>query len=146
MNIHGTDTAAQDGITPVVARQITEERRLGTLGRYFGLRALTFENAVYDFLRRFAPEYTGGYWQFYELSNGGFYMAPEGGPFRFTVDTNGFEGTLSAAAAGITVCLFAYSHLSFHFNPDNTFADHFNALRAFAAEHPEAGAIFATID
>ncbi len=146
MDIHGTDMAAQDGVTPVVARQIAEGRRLGTLGRFFGLRALTFEDAVYGFMRQFASEYTGGYWQFYELDNGGFYMAPEGGPFRFAIGTNGFEGTLSADAAGITVCLFAYSHLSFHFSQDEVFSDHFHSLRAFAAEHPEAGAIFAAID
>ena len=146
MDIHGTGTVTQEGVTLVVARQIGEERRLGALGRFFGLHALTFENAVYDFLRRFAPEYTGGYWQFYELDNGGFYMAPEGDTFRFSVESNGCQGTLSADAAGITVCLFAYSHLSFYYTQDDVFSDHFHSLRAFAAEHREAGAIFAAID
>ena len=114
------------------------------LPRHFGQRLLIFEGAVYDFMRRFAPDYDGGFWQFYELSNGGFYMAPDGGTFRLSVDTNGYEGEMSADAAGITVCLFACSHLSY--SDDEVFSDHFHMLREFAAEHAEASAIFAAID
>ena len=117
-----------------------------SLPRHFGQRLLIFEGAVYDFMRRFAADYQGAYWQFYELSNGGFYMAPDEGPFRLSVDSNGYEGMMSADAAGITVCLFACSHLSFRYSEDNVFGDHFHFLRAFAAEHAEASAIFAAID
>jgi hypothetical protein len=73
-------------------------------------------------------------------------MAPVGGPFRVSVDTNGYKGEMSADAAGITVCLFAYSHLSFRYSENDAFADHFHLLREFAAEHAEASAIFAAID
>jgi Antirestriction protein len=38
---------------------------------------LTVERTVYDVLNELAPDYCGGYWHFYALSNGGFYMAPE---------------------------------------------------------------------
>ena len=145
MDIHGT-VAEQDESTPVVARQIPEARRMGTLARYFGLRALTVENAVYDFMGQMAPDYQGGYWQFYELDNGGFYMATEGSSYRFSVEGNGYQGMLSAEAAGITVCLFAYSHLSFRYPRDGVFSDHFHRLRAYASQHPEAGAIFGAID
>jgi hypothetical protein len=116
------------------------------LPRHFGQRLLIFEGAVYDFMRRFAPSYHGGYWEFFELSNGGFYMACEGGPFGFSVDTNGYEGEMSADAAGVTVCLYALSHLSFTYADDDVFATHFHLLHDFAAEHAEASAIFAAID
>ena len=116
------------------------------LPRHFGQRLLVFEGAVYDFMRRFAPSYRGGYWEFFELSNGGFYMACDGGPFRFSVDTNGYEGEMSADAAGITVCLFVCSHLSFTYTGDDVFARHFHLLHEYAAEHAEAPAIFAAID
>ena len=73
-------------------------------------------------------------------------MVPDGGPFRFSVDTNDYEGVMSADAAGITVCLFACSHLSFRYSEDDVFGDHFHLLREFAAQHAEASAIFAAID
>jgi hypothetical protein len=119
-----------------------------TLPRHFGNRLLVLEGAVYDFMRRFAPDYRGGFWNFYELSTGGFYMAPEHeASFRFSVDTNGYEGEMSADAAGITVCLFAFSHLSFRYaGDDDLFGAHFHNLRQFAIHHAEASAIFAAID
>jgi len=82
----------------------------------------------------------------YELSNGGFYMAPSCDPVEFSVHSNGFEGSLSADAAGITVCLFTFSHLSFQQPSDDVFSRHFYALREFALDHKQAGLIFAAID
>jgi len=60
--------------------------------------------------------------------------------------TLGFEGTLSADAAGITVCLFTFSHLSFQQPSEDVFSRHFYALREFALDHKEVGSIFAAID
>jgi hypothetical protein len=130
----------------VTARRIEEPLRLNALPRYFGRCMMRFESAVYGFMRRFAPDYRGGFWQFYELSNGGFYMAPDGESYRFCVDTNGYEGVMSANAAGITVCLFACSHLSFHDSHGELFAERFHQLREFALNHSEATEIFAAID
>ncbi len=87
----------------------------------------------------------GGCWQFYELSNGGFCMSPPQGTYELRIDGNGFAGRMSADAAGITVCLFAFSHLSFDY-PIELFTQHFHWLRDFAAEHAEARVIFAAID
>ena len=65
--------------------------------------------------------------------------------FSICVDGNGFEGSMSADAAGIAACLFALSHLSFQI-PDESIARHFHLLRDFALEHAEASAILAAID
>lgn len=133
--------------TLVTARRVEDSERLMTLPRHFGNQLLVLEGAVYDLMRRFAPDYRGGFWHFYDLSTGGFYMAPEHeGTFRFSVDTNGYEGEMSADAAGITVCLFAYSHLSFRYADSDTFGDYFHRLREFASQHAEAPEIFAAID
>lgn len=143
------DTISPDAMGPrtsIVARRLEDSERMRALPGHFGERLLIFEGAVYDFMRRFAPSYRGGYWEFFELSNGGFYMACQGGPFRFGVDTNGYEGEMSADAAGITVCLYALSHLSFTHAGGGVFANHFHLLHAFAAEHAEVSAIFAAID
>ena len=148
MAIHETiSSGTADQNAPVVARRVEDSQRLMTLPRHFGNRLMTFEGAVYDLMRRFSPDYRGGFWDFTELSNGGFYMSPQHeGTFRFAIDTNGYEGELSPDAAGITVCLFAYSHLSFRYSEDDVFAAHFHRLREFAIEHAEASAIFAAID
>ncbi len=145
-NRNNTSAGAIGPRTPVVAQQVDDSERMMALPRHFGERLLIFEGAVYDFMRRFVADYDGACWQFYELSNGGFYMSPDGGPFRFSVDTNGYEGEMSADAAGITVCLFACSHLSFRYSEAEVFGEHFHLLREFAAQHAEASAIFAAID
>jgi len=140
-------SAAATAGTPFTARRVEDSERLMTLPHHFGNRLLVFEGTVYDFMRRFAPDYRGAFWHFYELSTGGFYMAPEHeGSFRLSIDTNGYAGEMSADAAGITVCLFAYSHLSFRFADDDRFAAHFHSLREFAIHHAEVSEIFAAID
>ena len=139
----GVSSAAGTGVT---ARVVEDARRLGTLPRYFGDRMMRFEAAAFDWMHRVAPDYRGGFWQFYDLSNGGFYMAPNRGSYRLRIDTNGYEGVMSADAAGITTCLFAYSHLSFHDPKGELFAERFHQLREYALEHPEAGEILAAID
>ena len=142
-----TLSAAATAGTPVIAQRVEDSERLMTLPRHFGNRLLVLEGTVYDFMRRFAPDYRGGFWNFYELSTGGFYMAPEHeGSFRFAIDSNGYEGEMSADAAGITVCLCAYSHLSFRYANDDLFGAHFHNLREFAIHHAEASEIFAAID
>jgi hypothetical protein len=136
------DTTSQT----IEAREIPNDERLQALPRHFGRHMLKVEYAVYAFMRRLSSQYTGGYWNYLELSNGGFYMAPtHDAPFSICVDTNGYEGQMSADAAGITACLFALSHLSFQIQHE-TIASHFHLLRDFALEHAEASAILGAID
>ena len=130
----------------VTATEVSEAKRLDALPKHFGNRALKVESYIFQYLRELALAYRGGLWHFYDLSNGGFYMAPGGDPLRMEVLGNGFEGTLSAQAAGITVCLFAYSQLSFRYPEEECFARHFHALREFALSHKEQRAIFEAID
>jgi len=132
--------------THIEAYRVNEHARIGTLPRHFGRHMMTVESRIYDLLRQFSADYTGGYWQFYELSNGGFYMAPELETARLVIASNGFEDQMSGDAAGITVCLFAFSHLSFEYRQAEVFARHFHRLRDYAAEHAEAQKIFGAID
>jgi hypothetical protein len=132
--------------TAITAREIPESERLTMLPRHFGRHMMTVERAVYNFMRSLVNDYAGGYWKFVELSNGGCYMAPETSKaFQVRVDGNGYEGSMSPEAAGITVCLFAFSHLSFQIE-DESLSKHYYWLRDFAFEHREASAIFAAID
>jgi hypothetical protein len=114
LHLESESAVMSETLSRVSARLVADNERVHCLPAHFGRHMLTFENRAYDFLRSFSPDYDGAYWRFYELSNGGFYMAPDLTPLlRIAVPSNGFEGTLSADAAGIGVCLFACSHLSF---------------------------------
>jgi len=126
---------------------VKERARLEFLPALFGEKLmLRGEVAVYAFCERMVPAYNGGLWDFFELPNGGRFMAPSiEGPVRVMVEGNGFEGEMSAEAVGITVCLFALSHLSFHF-AEPLLAEGYHLLRDYAADHPEASLIFAAID
>ena len=66
-----------------------------TFGRYF----MRGESLVYAWMRKLSEDYSGGFWHYYTLSNGGHYMAPEMGDARLTllVEGNGYE-----KAAGLT--------------------------------------------
>ena len=137
---------AQTLTSPVVASLVSDAERLLVLPRHFGSRLLFAETAFFDWLRDLSPDYRGGYWHFYELSNGGFYMAPDMSErLRIEVVGNGYRGRMSADAAGITACLFAYSHLSFRFRTES-FGNHYGWLLDFAADHAEARAILAAAD
>jgi len=129
----------------IKAELVPEHDRLQVLPRHFGRYMILVEDTVYHFTRRLVPQYTGGYWNFYELPTGGFFMAPDSKPMRLYVEGNGFEAEMSADAIGITVCLFAFSHRSFQY-PSSRFAQHYHLLREFACFHPEAELINAAID
>jgi hypothetical protein len=116
--------------------------------RLFGIHfPLRMEPIVYGITDRMAEDYTGGYWEFFTISNGGFYMAPSDDRVYHVTCDNMFEGDLSADALGITACLYAYSHLSF----DNggfaqECARHYHLLREYLMEHPEVRAILGATD
>ena len=135
--------------TNITRKEICSSQRIKHTADLFGIRfPVNIEPAIYSIAGNIAAEYDGAYWEFYRLSNGGFYMAPSlDKPYAVNC-VNGYEGSLSADALGITACLYAYSHLSFSSNP--TFAEmcanHYHWLRAYMLEHKEASAILAAID
>jgi hypothetical protein len=106
------------------------------------------EPFIFDMAGRLSGDYRGGYWDMYKLDNGGFYMTPDTGtPFQVSC-INGYEGTLSADAFGLTVCLYTYSNLSFSDNPElaEVCTEQYHLLREYMLEHPEMRRILAAID
>jgi Antirestriction protein len=130
----------------ITSQVVPLHERMRTLPTHFGSRMMILEHSVYEFMCELAVSYKGGLWEFYELSNGGFYMAPVIEEPLNVVSSNGFDDVMSADAAGITACLFAFSHLSFNWPADGVFSDHFHWLREFAMDHAQANLIFAAID
>lgn len=132
----------------ITRRLVAEQERISHTAKLFGLNfPMRLEPAIFNVAANLASDYSGGFWEFYELSNGGFYMAPVSDK-KFSVSCeNGFEGKLSADAFGLVVSLFAFSHLSFG---ESSFAEacaeHFHLLREFVLDHPEADSIMRAID
>lgn len=134
--------------TIILAELVNGTQRVHRVSALFGINfPLRLEPTVYAMAGNLAPTYTGGYWDLFTLSNQGFYMAPANdGPFKVS-SMNGFEGSLSADALGISACLFAYSHLSFDGGAfAELMAEHYHRLRDFALAHNEAAGILAAID
>ncbi|MGK5081543.1 antirestriction protein [Janthinobacterium sp. HLX7-2] len=132
--------------TPITATLVTSEvERMECLPRVAGFRCVLLENTVYDMLGRMSKDYNGGYWDFFTLSNGGFYMAPQtDSTFRLSCE-NMFEGEVSANTAGIIACAMAYSNLSF-MNGGQCFGEAYYLLSAFIFQQSNAGMIRAALD
>ena len=138
---------------PMITKSITniivpESERMAFVDKLFGIGyVIKLEPTVFTMAERIAPQYTGGYWQFHELGNGGFYMAP-----RFDTEfsiscENGFKGKLSPDALGVAASMYAFSHLSFGDGRfAQTCAEHYHLLREFMFEHAEAGQILQATD
>jgi hypothetical protein len=134
-----------DGTAITAALVVRAGERLRCLPNIAGRRCVMLEHAIYDMLGRMTADYDGGYWHFYTLSNGGFYMAPDTDKiFRLSCD-NMFEGKVGADTAGIIACAMAYSHLSF-LNDGECFAIAYHKLSAFIFQRADAGIIRAALD
>jgi hypothetical protein len=134
----------------IVDRELVPEaQRADHVGELFGLHfPMQLEPFIYSITEQLSQDYKGGYWQFYCLSNGGFYMAPDCDTAFAVSCQNCYQGVLSADALGIVVCLYAYSHLSF--TPTEAlgriYARHYHLLREYMMEHAEVREILGAID
>jgi len=134
--------------TAITRQRIATNQRISHTARLFGLNfPLKLEPAVFSIAGNLAAEYDGGLWEFYKLSNGGFYMAPDSAE-QFSVSAeNGYEGSMSGNALGVTACLYAYSHLSFGEGAfAETCAEQYHLLREYMLGHRESGEILQAID
>lgn len=125
--------------------EVPENKRLEQLPSNFGQQFLRVESAIYLFMEKLCKQYNGGYWDFYTLSNDGFFMAPAmGNSLTIEWADNYFEGTMTANAAGIVACLFAYSATAGQGSEEA--AEQFHRLRDYALHHNERGLILKAID
>lgn len=135
-------------IAPKSAIIVPDERRLEFLPSLFGSSLLIVaENAVYSFMDQLSPlDYRGGHWDFYEHDGKPLFMAPRHTTrFRITGEITGFQGDVSAEAAGIIATLFTFSHLSFR-NQSERLSEGYAQLHTYCAGHPEATEILQAID
>lgn len=134
---------------PIYREQIPEARRAEHARKLFGIRfPLMVEPYTFDSAGALSTDYDGGYWEFYALCNGAFYMAPTSRAGYHVVCANGYEGDLSADAFGITACLYAYSLLSFAADEvlGAECSRQYHWLREYVRQHPEAASIWRATD
>lgn len=133
--------------TAPVAILVPEARRSAFLPELFGPKLFfAAENNIYNFMQWLCPDYRGGFWQFLEHRGKPLYLAPTSAPhYRIACRSNGYEGEVSADAAGIIATLFTFSHLSFD-HPVDHLSDGFGRLHDYASGHPEAAQIYRAID
>ena len=138
----------QASLLTVTRKLVPEDQRMEIVEKLFGTAfPLQLEPVVYGITDRMAGEYTGGYWHFYTLSNGGFYMAPAEDSVFHVKCQNMYEGDLSADALGISACLYAYSNLSFSLSDvAREYARHYHLLREYMVDHPEVREILGATD
>ena len=133
----------------ITREPVPEGRRADFVDALFGINfPVQLEPSIFDIASELSPDYHGGFWTFYGLSNGAFFMAPESDtPYRVRCP-NGYEGTMSGDAFGITACLYAYSRLSFVARKPiaTTYARQYHALREYMMEHAEVAEILRATD
>jgi hypothetical protein len=136
-------------MTCTCCQPLSESQRTDYPASLLGAADFPFrvEPSIFNFAGLLSPQYDGGLWEFYALSNGGFYMAPKTDePFEVRCE-NGFEGRLSACAFGTTVCLYSFSHLSGEGGSfAETCAEQYHLLREHMLDHREALSILAAIN
>jgi hypothetical protein len=130
---------------PLTATLVPEDKRLRCLPAHFKREYLRVETTVFNFMSRMCDGYNGGYWAFYEVSNGAFFMAPSGEGNITLTSMNGRSYEVSKLAAGVVVMLFALSILSFDTQED-AIAEQFHLLRDYARSLPEGSKILSLID
>ena len=126
---------------PIYATPIyNEDLRRRSIYKEFGICAFQVEGYIFSQFRALCPEYDGGSWDFYELSNDGWFMAPrDKESYTLECEGNWYKGKVSAEAAGIIACLFIYGNILQD-------ADKYWNLRDYACQHPEVEEILAAID
>ena len=107
---------------------------------------MLLEPRAFAWMDRLCGAYNGGYWNYYTLSNGGAFIAPDSEDnWAMFNKLNGNSAEMSSEAAGITVCLLNWSHHACR-TGSPAMSEHYYRLREFALSHPESSAIMHIID
>ncbi|MFR8578883.1 antirestriction protein [Bilophila wadsworthia] len=131
----------------ITATKVTDEDRLNFWLRHVGAeeKKLAFVRYAFCWMQRLCPHYDGGFWELYDLSNGGFYMAPtDEKRMWLTWPGNYVDVEMSANAAGIVATLYALNGFAEQVSP--VFREKHRQLYDYIESHPEAQAIYAAIE
>ena len=73
-----SDTHIISNSNTITRQLVADDQRTNVTADLFGVYfPLQLEPFIFSMASRLSEDYGGGYWQFYTLDNGGFYMAPD---------------------------------------------------------------------
>ena len=136
----------QQVIGKITARLMPGYERFNFPPELFGSCSIQLgESLVFRTHNHMTGRSHSGYWNFYELSNGGFYMAPEKDELlHITGHGIGFDDVLTSDASGIVATLSALDCLILEFG-NLHLETKYRKLKDFAQGHPESQKIFRVI-
>lgn len=116
-----------------------EGRRIKFFPHRFERRMMKAERLIYSIAsEQTQGAYNGGYWDFYDLSNGGCYMGLKSDKtFKLTVPGNGFSEEVSALVLSIVSCLVAFGRLAWEYQNEPAWSDYYHALRNYVSCLPD---------
>lgn len=93
----------------IIKTMVKDNDRINFLPRHFGLiTGIKVESYIYDVAHQSLAGYNGGYWSFFELSNGSFIIEPSyTGEREVTFALNWFSEKMNAEDYGIVVTALA---------------------------------------
>ncbi|MGP5477600.1 antirestriction protein [Pseudomonas helleri] len=134
----------------VTVSAVAIDERQNFYHTYFGKYYNAGESLLYRHAGIYVKGYKGGNWNFYTLSNGGFFVAIDTKEQLHFVNADNYcSEHMSAEAVGITLTLFVLGRLLSARIPESEserFTNLYHKLRDFALEHTEAQSILTAID
>lgn len=137
-------------VQTIVAKLVPDDVRHQFLPKYYRSAFMWAESLTYEYASRFIAGYSGGYWEFFELSNGAFFMAPSGEDLlRLVVTDNYTDVEVSPEAAGIVVTLYTLNylmHARVRAAEKERFIELYCKLLDYVLDHKDGAAIRKAID
>lgn len=142
-------------MTAITATLVTENNRLKFLPTHFGNAMISAESFAFTFTEKHLEDYDGGLWDYYEVSNGAFFMAPQfDGSRNFTYADNFTDIDVESKTYGIICTLFLLSAIcgeafrQRNFARTDQFAKKTDLLKDYVATLPqsERRKIYSAID
>lgn len=124
--------------TPVEKKLVSETDKIKAIPAFLHPYFIEIEARTCDFLRTYSDEYTGGSWNYYTLSNSGFFMAPCSHKFyTVSIPGNYFDAKVDAEAAGLISFLYAVNMVlakqaDLPDGPDEELLHFYNLVLAYA--------------
>ncbi|EAZ4194933.1 antirestriction protein [Salmonella enterica] len=136
----------QNQALPLICSRIDASRSAQVITSHIKRFDVVFQTMLFERLRLLAPDYSRTGLIVWELSNGGFYLAPDMAADCRLQAASG--PLLSPDAMGIAACLVLFRHLATHTEGFDRvmFEEHYGALLAWAIERPEAAGIQQVIE
>lgn len=132
----------------LIAVSVPDAQRLNFWPKHFGKipQWMLLEPRAFAWMDRLCDAYSGRCWNYYTLSNGGAFIAPDSEDnWTMFNKLNGNSLEMSSEGAGIAVCLLNWSHHACR-TGSPAMSKHYYHLREFALSHPECSAITHIID